>query len=166
MSTFSILGVERHFAYYRSMFWEEQPLLHGFFVWPMLFNLIVILSYSVVLYPRPLWVDTHVPYFLSRYIVLNYSFVAASFYSVYYVALDPHAGFLASAMVICCWIGANAFSQFVPWEIGWKVQLDFPPLTWRVNSIRGCKWWFFSTLVSRGEGENIDYYLIVDFESH
>lgn len=122
MSILSVLSVERHFAYYRSTFWEEQPLVHGFFVWPILFNLIVLLSYTAVLYPRPLWVDAHVPYFLTRYLVLNYSFVATSFYSVYYVALDPRAGFLASALVMCCWIGANAFSQFVPWEIGWKVR--------------------------------------------
>lgn len=122
MSILSILSVERHFVYYRSSFWEEQPLVHGVFVWPILFNLIVLLSYSVVLYPRPLWVDEHFPYSLTRYMVINYSFVATSFYSVYYVALDPCAGSLVSAVVICCWIGANAFSQFVPWEIGWKVR--------------------------------------------
>ena len=121
MSILSIFCAEKHFMYYRSSFWEEQPLVHGLFVWPILFNLIVLLSYSVVLYPRPLWVDELVPYFLTRYMVINYSFVATSFYSAYYVALDPCVGSLVSAMVICCWIGANAFSQFVPWEIGWKV---------------------------------------------
>ena len=64
-----------------------------------------------------------------RCAVLNGAFLGFVVYSLFYVALDPFAGFTWSLFTgISCWLTATAFSQHVPHAWAWAIGVH--ALSW------------------------------------
>lgn len=117
-----VINIERQFAFYGAYrkTWFNI-LIHVLFVWPMIYGIMALLAYSEPLFSRPAWLESRVPPEVVQHMNFNRSFVAAVFYSIFYICLDNRAGFLAALLVAGCWLGGNRFAKEVPWETAWKV---------------------------------------------
>lgn len=109
-----MLDLEKQFAFYGSF--HNHPVnvaIHLCFVWPIFFTIMLLLAYTEPLLESP------IP--LHEFMVLNYSFVMAAVFALFYVSLDFKSGSLAAVLVIACWMGSNAIALHVPYATGWKV---------------------------------------------
>ncbi|EFJ19244.1 hypothetical protein SELMODRAFT_233428 [Selaginella moellendorffii] len=130
-----ILDLEKHFAFYGAYHSNRINVgIHVVFVWPILFTalLLMALASPKPLMPLPLPART-LP--LQDFMVINYSFLFAGFYALFYTALDKRAGSLAAAMCLACWIGANAAAQKMGFSLGWKVAAGGQIFCWTAQFI-------------------------------
>lgn len=123
-----LLDVENHFAFYGA--YHSHPiniLIHVLFVWPIYFTVLLFLAFSSPLCLLPLPSDL-LPF--QQYMVMNWSFVGAAVYALFYVSLDRKAGSLAAFLCLACWIGSNALAQKLGFSFGWKVVLVSQFVCW------------------------------------
>lgn len=120
-----IFNLEKQFAFYGSF--HNHPVnvaIHVCFVWPILFTFLILLAYTEPLLQLHQWPTAvllgALPF--SQFMVLNYSFVLAVVYVLFYVSMDIKSGSVAAFLVLLCWVGSNAVAQHVPYGSGWKVQ--------------------------------------------
>lgn len=114
-----IFDLEKQYAQYGAYHSNKtNVLIHMIFVWPILLSAFTLLAYTQPFAPQTPFMAV-LPY--HEYMVLNYSFVAAAVYALFYISLERKSGSLAAFLVLGCWVGANAIAQHVPYTSGWKV---------------------------------------------
>ena len=129
-----VSNVEDHFAFYAAYDNSyTNVFIHMLFVIPVLFTALVFCTYTPAFVPTPASFPGH------QYVVFNFSFFIAAFYSFYFLSLDRRSGWLAALLVLLCWPAANAMVTHVDKEIAWKVHIH---LTLTCN-------WCLSTLIMR-----------------
>jgi uncharacterized membrane protein YGL010W len=123
-----ILDLEKQFSFYGAYHNNRvNILIHIIFVWPIFYTSLILWAYTAPLAPFPLPAGT-LPY--QEYMVLNWSFIQAAIYGLYYIALDKKAGSLGALICLGCWIGANAVAQVLPWSASWKIVLASQVTCW------------------------------------
>jgi uncharacterized membrane protein YGL010W len=133
MGVGGILDLEKQFAQYGAYHSNKMNVvIHMVFVWPILFTAFTLLAYTQPLAPQ-LPVMASLPY--HQYMVLNWSFVAAAVYALFYVLLEKKSGSLAAFLVLCCWVGANAVAQQIPYSLGWKIVALSQVVCWSFQFI-------------------------------
>lgn len=128
-----LLDIEKHFAFYGA--YHSNPInimIHMIFVWPIFFSVLLFLAFSSPLCPFPL-PSGLLPF--QQYMVMNWSFVAAGVYALFYAALDRKAGSVAAFLCLACWIGSNALAQRLGFSYGWKVVLVSQLVCWTAQFI-------------------------------
>lgn len=122
------MDIENHFAFYGA--YHSNPInimIHMIFVWPIFFTVLLFLAFTSPLCPFPL-PSGLLPF--QQYMVMNWSFVGASLYALFYAALDRKAGSLAAFLCLACWVGSNALAQSLGFSLGWKVVLISQLVCW------------------------------------
>lgn len=123
-----LVDIEKQFAFYGA--YHTHPvnvLIHICFVWPIFFTALLFLAFTAPLCPLPL-PSSALP--LQQYMVLNWSFVVAAVYALFYASLDKKAGSLGAFTCLACWIGSNALAQKLGFSFGWKVVLLSQIICW------------------------------------
>jgi uncharacterized membrane protein YGL010W len=127
MGRTGLFDLERHFAFYGA--YHSNPinvLLHIFFVWPIFFTTLVLLSFTPALYtPSP-----QIGIFQSGFLVFNFGFLLALIYALFYVAFDKKAGAVAALLCFVCWVGASFLASRLGFSLAWKVVLASQLLCW------------------------------------
>ncbi|KAK1261183.1 hypothetical protein QJS04_geneDACA019451 [Acorus gramineus] len=120
-----LFDLERHFAFYGA--YHSNPvnvLVHLLFVWPIFYTTLVILQFT------PTLLD------LSVFgLALNYSFVFALIYGLFYASLDRKAGSLAALLCFLCWVGSGFLAQLLGFDLGWKVVLAAQIICWTAQFV-------------------------------
>ncbi|KAK1283285.1 hypothetical protein QJS10_CPB21g00593 [Acorus calamus] len=120
-----LFDLERHFAFYGA--YHSNPLnvlVHVLFVWPIFYTTLVMLQFT------PSLLD------LSVFgLALNYSFVFALIYGLFYASLDRKAGSLAALLCFLCWVGSGFLAQRLGFDLGWKVVLAAQIFCWTAQFI-------------------------------
>lgn len=123
-----LLDLEKHFSFYGAYHSNKVNIwIHVVFVWPIVFTAVMLLAYTKPLAPQ-LPVMASLPF--HEFLVLNYSFVFAAVYALFYINLDPRAGSLAAFLVLACWVGANAAAQSLPFVSGRNLILVTQGVCW------------------------------------
>ncbi|XP_051116012.1 2-hydroxy-palmitic acid dioxygenase mpo1 [Andrographis paniculata] len=127
-----LFDLESHFAFYGA--YHSNPInvfIHMIFVWPIAFTLLVVLYFT-----PPLVEHSPIPLGSGgAYLVLNYGFLLALIYALYYVSLDRRAGALAALMCFLCWIGSSALGHRLGFSMAWKVVLASQIFCWTFQII-------------------------------
>jgi uncharacterized membrane protein YGL010W len=147
MGKIGVLDLEKHFAFYGA--YHSNPIniaLHMLFVWPIFFTALLILYFTPSLFSLPHLVFS---LFGNHFVlVLNFGFLLALIYSVFYVCLDVKAGSLAALLCAICWVASSFIASRLGFSLAWKVQfwviIDFLfiNLLW-LSFILGMKGFFF-----------------------
>lgn len=119
-----VFNLEDQFSFYGAYHHNKiNVLIHTVFVWPIYFSASTLLAYTPPLAPQ-LPIMAALPY--HGYMVLNYSFVLAAVYALFYISLEPKSGSVGAFLVLLCWMGSNAVAQHLPYALGWKVSRENP----------------------------------------
>lgn len=125
MTMADLFDLEKQFAFYGAYHHNTvNVLIHCVFVWPIFLTALVLPAFTPQLVALPLPAGL-IPG--QQFAVLNWSFVFAAVYALYYVALDKKAGTLAAALCLCCWIASNAIAQTLGFSLAWKVGHSHSP---------------------------------------
>lgn len=117
-----VFNLEDQFSFYGAYHHNKiNVLIHMVFVWPIYFSASTLLAYTLPLAPQ-LPIMAALPY--HDYMVLNYSFVLAAVYALFYISLEPKSGSVGALLVLLCWMGSNAVAQHLPYALGWKVSRE------------------------------------------
>lgn len=115
-----LLDLERHFAFYGA--YHGNPInifIHTLFVWPIFFTSLVLLYFTPAFYAPP----SQFGVFPLGFLVLNFGFLLALVYAVFYVAFDKKAGSLAALLCFLCWVGASLLANRLGFSLAWKVSI-------------------------------------------
>ncbi|GMY25957.1 uncharacterized endoplasmic reticulum membrane protein YGL010W-like [Fagus crenata] len=129
MGKIGVLDLEKHFAFYGA--YHSNPIniaLHMLFVWPIFFTALLILYFTPSLFSLP-----HLVFSLfgnNFVLVLNFGFLLALIYSVFYVCLDVKAGSLAALLCAICWVASSFIASRLGFSLAWKVVLVAQLLCW------------------------------------
>ncbi|KAF3329177.1 endoplasmic reticulum membrane protein C16E8.02 [Carex littledalei] len=118
-----LFDLENHFAFYGA--YHSNPiniLIHTIFVWPILYTALVLFQFTPTLFSFALADD--------KVVALNFSFVFALIYAVFYVLMDRKAGSLAAILCFLCWIGSESLATRLGFSLGWKVVLAAQVFCW------------------------------------
>ncbi|XP_078174860.1 ER membrane protein, putative (DUF962) [Carex rostrata] len=118
-----LFDLENHFAFYGA--YHRNPiniLIHTIFVWPILYTALVLFQFTPTLFSFALADD--------KVVALNFSFVFALIYAVFYVLMDRKAGSLAAILCFLCWIGSEYLATRLGFSLGWKVVLASQLFCW------------------------------------
>ncbi|KAK7819104.1 putative endoplasmic reticulum membrane protein c16e8.02 [Quercus suber] len=110
MGRTGLFDLERHFAFYGA--YHSNPInivIHMIFVWPIFFTSLVFLYFTPALYTPSFQIGL----FPSGLLVLNFGFLLALIYGLFYVAFDKKAGSLAALLCFFCWVVLAA--QLICW---------------------------------------------------
>ncbi|EOY01872.1 hypothetical protein QUC31_013553 [Theobroma cacao] len=124
-----LFDLEKHFAFYGA--YHSNPIniaIHMLFVWPIFFTAILILCFTPPLFHLP-----HIDFSLFGShvaLVLNFGFLFALIYAVFYVCLDIKAGTLAALLCGVCWIGSSFLAARLGFSLAWKVVLVVQLVCW------------------------------------
>ncbi|KAK8584180.1 hypothetical protein V6N13_109563 [Hibiscus sabdariffa] len=119
-----LFDLENHFAFYGA--YHSNPiniLIHTLFVWPIFFTTLVLFYFTPTIYDLS-------PFGLDHVLVLNYGFIFALIYALFYVILDKKAGSLAALLCLACWVGASFLAANLGYSLAWKVVLAAQLLCW------------------------------------
>uniref|UniRef100_A0A2N9J608 Uncharacterized protein n=1 Tax=Fagus sylvatica TaxID=28930 RepID=A0A2N9J608_FAGSY len=129
MGKIGVLDLEKHFAFYGA--YHSNPIniaLHMLFVWPIFFTALLILYFTPSLFSLPHLVFS---LFGNHFVlVLNFGFLLALIYSVFYVCLDVKAGSLAALLCAICWVASSFIASRLGFSLAWKVVLVAQLLCW------------------------------------
>ena len=118
MGRTGLFDLERHFAFYGA--YHSNPInivIHMIFVWPIFFTSLVFLYFTPALYTPSIQIGL----FPSGLLVLNFGFLLAVIYGLFYVAFDKKAGSLAALLCFLCWVGASLLASRLGYSLAWKV---------------------------------------------
>lgn len=127
MGRSGLFDLERHFAFYGA--YHSNPiniLIHTLFVWPIFFTTLVLLYFTPAFYTPSIQIGL----FPSGLLVLNFGFLLALIYALFYVAFDKKAGSLAALLCFLCWVGASLLAVRLGFSLAWKVVLAAQLLCW------------------------------------
>ncbi|XP_075636970.1 2-hydroxy-palmitic acid dioxygenase mpo1-like [Castanea sativa] len=103
-----LFDLERHFAFYGA--YHSNPInivKHMLFVWPIFFTSLVSLYFTPALYTPSFQIGL----FPSGLPALNFGFLLAFIYGLFYVAFDKKARSLATLLCFLCWVGASLLAN-------------------------------------------------------
>ncbi|KAF5725712.1 hypothetical protein HS088_TW23G00439 [Tripterygium wilfordii] len=116
-----LFDLEEHFAFYGA--YHRNPvniLLHTLFVWPIFFTGLILFHFT-----PPLYDLSHIGFvpsaFLDQGYVLNFGFLFALFYGLFYMCLDKKSGSFAALLCLACWVGASSVAMRLGFSLAWKV---------------------------------------------
>ncbi|EOY21900.1 Uncharacterized protein TCM_014060 isoform 2 [Theobroma cacao] len=115
-----LFDLENHFAFYGA--YHSNPiniLIHTLFVWPIFFTSLVLFYFTPTVYD--LSQSGILPSGLNPVLILNYGFVFALIYGLFYVILDKKAGSLAALLCLACWVGASFLAAKLGYSLAWKL---------------------------------------------
>ena len=116
-----LLDLEKHFAFYGAYHSNRINIaIHMVFVWPIFFTALLMLYFTPSLFNLP-----HLEFFLFGthfVLVLNFGFLLALIYSVFYICLDVKAGSLAALLCAICWVASSFIASRLGFSLAWKVQ--------------------------------------------
>ncbi|KAF5735243.1 hypothetical protein HS088_TW15G00744 [Tripterygium wilfordii] len=125
-----LFDLEEHFAFYGA--YHRNPvniLLHTLFVWPIFFTALILFYFT-----PPLCDLSHIGFvpsaFLDQGYVLNFGFLFALFYGLFYMCLDKKSGSLAALLCLVCWVGASSVAMRLGFSLAWKVVLASQLFCW------------------------------------
>ncbi|XVF50098.1 hypothetical protein PTKIN_Ptkin04bG0067400 [Pterospermum kingtungense] len=124
-----LFDLENHFAFYGA--YHSNPiniLIHTLFVWPIFFTGLVLFYFTPTIYD--LSQAGVLPSQFSPVLVLNYGFVFAFSYGLFYIILDKKAGSLAALLCLACWVGASFLAAKLGYSLAWKVVLAAQLFCW------------------------------------
>ncbi|KAK6261656.1 hypothetical protein QUC31_007472 [Theobroma cacao] len=124
-----LFDLENHFAFYGA--YHSNPiniLIHTLFVWPIFFTSLVLFYFTPTIYD--LSQSGILPSGLNPVLILNYGFVFALIYGLFYVILDKKAGSLAALLCLACWVGASFLAAKLGYSLAWKVVLAAQLFCW------------------------------------
>ncbi|XP_044477315.1 2-hydroxy-palmitic acid dioxygenase mpo1-like [Mangifera indica] len=127
MGKSGLLDLEKHFAFYGA--YHSNPVnifIHIVFVWPIFFTSLILFYfvppvYAVEFMPSGLFGSA---------LVLNFSFLFALIYALFYFCMDNKAGSLAALLCFSCWIGASSVANKLGYSLAWKVVLAAQVICW------------------------------------
>lgn len=122
MGRTGFIDLEKHFAFYGA--YHSNPvniLIHTLFVWPIFFTSLILFYFTPSIYDLP--PIGFIPSALNHALVLNFGFVFALMYALFYVLLDKKAGSLAALICMVCWVGASYIAVRLGYSLAWKVSL-------------------------------------------
>ncbi|KAK7824027.1 putative endoplasmic reticulum membrane protein c16e8.02 [Quercus suber] len=129
-----LLDLEKHFAFYGAYHSNRINIaIHMVFVWPIFFTALLMLYFTPSLFSLP-----HLEVFLFGthfVLVLNFGFLLALIYSVFYFCLDVKAGSLAALLCAICWVASSFIASRLGFSLAWKVVLVAQILCWTVQFI-------------------------------
>ncbi|KAJ0105224.1 hypothetical protein Patl1_18781 [Pistacia atlantica] len=122
-----LLDLEKHFAFYGA--YHSNPVnvfIHIIFVWPIFFTGLILFYfvppvYDVQFLPSGLFGSA---------LVLNFSFLFALIYALFYFCMDKKAGSLAALLCFTCWVGASLIANRLGYSLAWKVVLAAQVICW------------------------------------
>ncbi|KAK4350300.1 hypothetical protein RND71_029613 [Anisodus tanguticus] len=111
-----IFDLEKQLAFYGA--YHSNPvniLIHMVFVWPIFFTGLILFNFTPPLFNLP-------PIQLCEHssLVLNYGFLFALVYGVFYVCLDKKAGSLAALLCLICWVSSSMIARQLGFSLAWK----------------------------------------------
>ncbi|OIT25353.1 PREDICTED: uncharacterized endoplasmic reticulum membrane protein C16E8.02-like [Nicotiana attenuata] len=121
-----IFDLEKQFAFYGA--YHSNPvniLIHMVFVWPIFFTGLILFDFTPPLFNLP-------PIQLCEHssLVLNFGFLFALVYAMFYVALDKKAGSLAALLCFVCWVSSSMVARQLGFSLAWKVVLAAQLFCW------------------------------------
>ncbi|CAN4086321.1 unnamed protein product [Withania somnifera] len=121
-----IFDLEKQFAFYGA--YHSNPvniLIHMVFVWPIFFTTLILFEFTPPLFNLP-------PIQLCEHssLVLNYGFLFALVYALFYVCLDKKAGSLAALLCLTCWVSSGMIARQLGFSLAWKVVLAAQLFCW------------------------------------
>ncbi|XP_030956401.1 uncharacterized endoplasmic reticulum membrane protein C16E8.02-like [Quercus lobata] len=129
-----LLDLEKHFAFYGAYHSNRINIaIHMVFVWPIFFTALLMLYFTPSLFNLP-----HLEFFLFGthfVLVLNFGFLLALIYAMFYVCLDVKAGSLAALLCAICWVASSFIASRLGFSLAWKVVLVAQILCWTVQFI-------------------------------
>ncbi|XP_021286079.1 uncharacterized endoplasmic reticulum membrane protein C16E8.02 [Herrania umbratica] len=124
-----LFDLENHFAFYGAYHSDRiNILIHTLFVWPIFFTSLVLFYFTPTIYD--LSQSGILPSGLNPVLILNYGFVFALIYGLFYVILDKKAGSLAALLCLACWVGASFLAAKLGYSLAWKVVLAAQLFCW------------------------------------
>ncbi|XP_021891860.1 uncharacterized endoplasmic reticulum membrane protein C16E8.02 isoform X2 [Carica papaya] len=129
MGRTGFIDLEKHFAFYGA--YHSNPvniLIHTLFVWPIFFTSLILFYFTPSIYDLP--PIGFIPSALNHALVLNFGFVFALMYALFYVLLDKKAGSLAALICMVCWVGASYIAVRLGYSLAWKVVLAAQLICW------------------------------------
>lgn len=120
-----LFDLESHFAFYGA--YHSNPinvLIHILFVWPIFYTSLVLFQFTPTL--------IHLPSIIvnGQGLIINFSFVFALIYAIFYVLMDKKAGSLAAVICLLCWVGSYFVADQLGFSLGWKVVLAAQLFCW------------------------------------
>ncbi|OIW04871.1 hypothetical protein TanjilG_13711 [Lupinus angustifolius] len=118
-----LFDLEKHFAFYGA--YHSNPinvLIHVLFVWPILFTSLVLFYFT-----PPLFSGFS---FSHPVLVLNFGFLFAVVYALFYAAMDIKAGSFAAFLTLLAWVGASFVANTLGYSLAWKVVLAAQIFCW------------------------------------
>ena len=124
MGKIGLLDLEKHFAFYGA--YHSNPIniaIHILFVWPIFFTALLILYFIPSFFNLP---HIEISIFGSHFfLIINFGFLIAIIYSLFYICLDPKAGSLAALLCMLCWVFSSFLAQSLGFSLAWKVLFLF-----------------------------------------
>ncbi|GMI95259.1 hypothetical protein like AT1G18720 [Hibiscus trionum] len=124
-----IFDLETNFAFYGA--YHNNPiniLIHTLLVWPIFFTSLVLFHFTPTIYD--LSQSGIFPSGFNHVLVLNYGFLSALIYGLFYVILDKKAGSFAALLCLACWVGASFLAANLGFSLAWKVVLAAQLFCW------------------------------------
>ncbi|WOL20262.1 hypothetical protein Cni_G29066 [Canna indica] len=118
-----LFDLERHFAFYGA--YHSNPVnvfIHMLFVWPIFYTSLLLLQFTPPFFHLPAAGGDGVP--------LNFAFVLALLYALFYLLMDRKAGSLAAFLCFLCWFGSGAHAASLGFDLAWKVVLAAQLFCW------------------------------------
>ncbi|KAJ8760966.1 hypothetical protein K2173_022004 [Erythroxylum novogranatense] len=129
-----LFDLERHFAFYGA--YHSNPtnvLIHIIFVWPIFFTALLILYFTPSLFSlSPLQLSL-LGYHLNLF--LNFGFLFALIYALFYICLDAKAGILAAMLCGLCWVASSYVASWLGFSLAWKIVLIAQVVCWTCQFI-------------------------------
>ncbi|XP_077214010.1 2-hydroxy-palmitic acid dioxygenase MPO1-like [Tasmannia lanceolata] len=124
-----LFDLEKHFAFYGA--YHSNPiniLIHVFFVWPIFYTSLVLFYFTPSLFNFPQ--ISFIPFQVSDSLVLNFGFLFALMYAMFYVFMDMKAGTLAALLCFLCWVGSSFLANKLGFSLAWRVVLAAQLICW------------------------------------
>lgn len=113
-----IFDLEKQFAFYGA--YHSNPVniyIHMLFVWPILFTALILFNFTPSIFNLP-----PIQFCEHSSLVLNYGFLFALVYAIFYVCLDKKAGSLAALLCLICWVYSGVVARQLGFSLAWKVK--------------------------------------------
>ncbi|XP_074564054.1 2-hydroxy-palmitic acid dioxygenase MPO1-like [Curcuma longa] len=126
-----LFDLERHFAFYGA--YHSDPinvLIHMLFVWPIFYTSLLLFQFTPPLF--------HLPFHFAHgqtTLPLNFAFVFALVYALFYLLMDRKVGSLAALLCFLCWIGSHALALRLGFSLAWKIVLAAQLFCWTFQFI-------------------------------
>ncbi|KAF4394799.1 hypothetical protein CsatB_019056 [Cannabis sativa] len=124
-----ILDLEKQFSFYGA--YHHNPIniaIHMLLVWPIFFTALLILYFTPSFFNLP-QIELSI-FEIHCFLILNFGFLIAIIYSLFYIALEVKSGSLAALLCMTAWILSSFLAQVLGFSLTWKVVLITQIVCW------------------------------------